>query len=169
MSERYKDRKYLSIVNDILEHQEFQKTKDIVHHGMNRYDHSVRVSYYSYKITNFLKLSSEETARGALLHDFFFDDNEKIGYNKERAEVLVNHPKYALQNANKYFSISDKEANIIVSHMFPVAPTVPRYLESWIVDFVDDIVSIYERVFSLSKELSAAMSFLMIISINVLR
>lgn len=165
----YKDRKYLCIVNDILNHEEFSKTKNIVHHGMNRYDHSLRVSYYSYKVAKLLKLDAVETARGALLHDFFFDDNESIGYKKERAEILINHPKYALENANQYFTLSDKEQDIIRTHMFPIAPMLPRYMESWIVDIVDDIVSIYEKSFSLRRELSAAMSFLLVISMNALR
>ena len=99
MNNGYKDRKYLSIVSDILEHPEFLKWKDIMHHGMDRYNHSVRVSYYSYRIAKLLHLDYEATARGALLHDFFFEDNESID-KKERAEVLVNHPRYALMNAN---------------------------------------------------------------------
>ncbi len=168
MNNGYKDRKYLSIVSDILEHPEFLKLKDIMHHGMDRYNHSVRVSYYSYRIAKLLHLDYEATARGALLHDFFFEDNESID-KKERAEVLVNHPRYALMNANKYFTLSEKEQDMILTHMFPVAPMVPKYLESWIVDFVDDMASIYEKGFSLRKELSAAMSFLLVISMNALR
>ncbi len=169
MNNGYKDRKYLSIVNDILEHKEFLKLKDILHHGMDRYDHCVRVSYYSYKVAKILHLDYEETARGALLHDFFFDDNESIGYKKERAEILVNHPKYALENAKKYFVLSEKEEDMILTHMFPVAPMVPKYMESWIVDMVDDLVSVYEKGFSLRKELSAAMSFILVIVVNALR
>ena len=168
MSAGYKDRKYLCIVSDILEHPEFLKLKDISHHGMDRYDHSLRVSYYSYRIAKMLHLDYEETARGALLHDFFFEENENID-KKERAEILVNHPKFALENANKYFTLSEKEQDMILTHMFPVAPMVPKYLESWIVDLVDDIVSVYEKGFSLRRELSAAMSFLLVISMNALR
>ncbi len=31
--------------------------------------------------------------------------------------------------------------------MFPVGRKVPKYLESWIVDIVDDVASIYEKSF----------------------
>ena len=40
---------YTSLVEDILEHNEFKKLGTIIHHGNNRLDHSLRVSYYSYK------------------------------------------------------------------------------------------------------------------------
>ena len=53
------DKEYWNKVNDILEHDEFKKMEDIVHHGITRYNHSVRVSYYSYRIAKFLRLDSE--------------------------------------------------------------------------------------------------------------
>ena len=133
------------------------------------YEHSLRVSYYSYLVAKILLLNIEEVARGALLHDFFLEDSESFASTKDRAGVLVNHPKYALENANKYFTLSEKEKDIIVTHMFPVAPSVPKYIESWIVDIVDDFASIYEKGFVVRKELSAAMSFLVAVSINILR
>ena len=141
-----KDKEFESIVSDILYSDEFSKTKNIIHHGLNRYDHSVRVAHISYKIAKALDLSYEEVARGGLLHDFFLIDNNAIS-TKERMYTLVNHPKYALRHSEKYFDLTPKERDIIVSHMFPVAPTrVPKYLESWIVNAVDDVVSIVEEI-----------------------
>lgn len=137
------DLKYLRIVNDILENDEFQKTKSITHHGMTRYDHSVRVSYYSYKIAKLLFLDYEDVARAGLLHDFFFTDNQNIRM-KTRMYTLYNHPKFALNNACQNFELSEKEKDIIRSHMFPVNIYVPRYLESWIVDLTDNVVAIFE-------------------------
>lgn len=169
MSINNNDRKYFSIVSDILEHPEFQKLKEVRHHGINRYDHSLRVSYYSYMIAKSLRLSPEEVARGALLHDFFLEDSEVFDSKKDRAGILVHHPKYALENASRYFTLSEIEKDIILTHMFPVSPMVPKYIESWLVDLVDDIASVYEKGFTLRKELSAAMSFLIAISINILR
>lgn len=135
-----------SIISDIDNSNEFQKTKEIVHHGMNRYDHSRRVSYYSYKIAKKLGLSYEEVARAALLHDFFLVNNKNISI-KEKMNTLVNHPKYALKYSEKFFDLTEKEKDIIVTHMFPVAPTrVPKYAESWLVDIVDDVVAIVEEV-----------------------
>ena len=66
-----KDQNYYKLVEDILDNEEFQSLKNVAHHGLNRYDHCLRVSYYSYKITKLLSLSPDEVARAALLHDFF--------------------------------------------------------------------------------------------------
>lgn len=137
------DLKYLRIVRDILENDEFQKTKNITHHGMTRFDHSVRVSYYSYKIAKLLFLDYKDVARAGLLHDFFFTDNKNIRI-KTRMYTLYNHPKFALSNASQNFYLSEKEKDIIRSHMFPINIYVPRYLESWIVDLTDNIVAICE-------------------------
>ena len=41
----YNDEKYIEIVNDILVNEEFNQIKDLEHHGMTRYDHSLKVSY----------------------------------------------------------------------------------------------------------------------------
>lgn len=137
---------YESIISDIDNSKEFQKTKEIVHHSLNRYDHSKRVSYYSYVVAKKLGLSYEEVARAALLHDFFLVDNKDISV-KERMNTLVNHPKYAVRYSEKFFNLTDKEKDIIVSHMFPVCPTrVPKYIESWLVDIIDDAVSIAEEI-----------------------
>ncbi len=156
------DFEYNSITNDILNNQEFLKTKNIVHHSLNRFDHSVRVSYYSYKIAKFLRLDYESVARGGLLHDFFLVDNKNITL-RERAFTLVNHPKYSLNYSLKFFDLNDKEKNIIVSHMFPVCPIrIPKYLESWIVDIVDDVISIKEEIYANKRKF--ARSICMIIA-----
>lgn len=150
----------MAIVNDILYSDEFNKTKNIIHHGLNRYDHSVKVSYISYKIAKSLGLSYQEVARAGLLHDFFLIDNQNISF-KERAYTLLNHPKYALHHAEKYFNLSDKEKDIIVTHMFPVAPTrVPKYLESWIVDIVDDFIAIAEEIKVKKKQIIRLANYL---------
>ena len=53
--------------------------------------------------------------------------------------------------------------------MFPVNLRVPKYLESWIVDLVDDIVAVYEKTYILRKQLSTSVSFMFIILLNYLR
>lgn len=168
MKKYYEDRKYLSIVNDILEHNEFQKLGDICHHGDNRLEHSIRVSYCSYKVCKFLHLDSKKVARAGLLHDFFFQDNQALD-KKERLKVLVNHPLYACSNAKKYFELSELEEDIITTHMFPIGKRMPKYLESWIVDIVDDLEAVYEKTRVVSRQLSASMSFIFLLLINNLR
>ena len=53
--------------------------------------------------------------------------------------------------------------------MFPVTFTPPKYLESWIVDIVDDVASIYERGSTISKELKAAFTFLFLVFANFIK
>ena len=50
-----KDKKYKSIVKNILRDNNFKKTYNIEHHGISRMEHSLRVSYYSYKIAKIIK------------------------------------------------------------------------------------------------------------------
>ena len=48
-------------------------------------------------------------------------------------------------------------------NMFPITFTPPKYIESWIVDFVDDFAAVYEKYYSLKKEVRAASYFLLIL------
>lgn len=168
MKKYYEDREYLNKVYDILEHNEFKKMENIVHHGIDRLSHSIRVSYYSYKIAKFLRLDSTKVARAALLHDFFFEDNSELN-KKNRIITMVKHPRYAKENAKKYFELSELEEDIILTHMFPIALRIPKYLESWMVDLIDDIASVYERGSVISRQLSTASCFLVMILVNNLR
>ena len=70
---RIKDSKYLMIVDDILKNKEFMKMNEVKHHDSNRLDHSLKVSFYSYKIAKRLHLNYVDVARGGLLHDFFLE------------------------------------------------------------------------------------------------
>ena len=70
---KYKSTEFNDIIFDILSLEEFDKLKKCAHHGINRHNHSLRVSYYTYKITKFLHLNYKCATRGALLHDFFTD------------------------------------------------------------------------------------------------
>ena len=159
---KYKDREFNSLIQPIVEIEEFQKTKNIKHHGLTRYDHSRRVAYFSYLVTKFLRLDYKETTKAAMLHDFFTTEVE----NENAILKLRRHPNHAVENSQKYFNLSDKQVDIIKTHMFPVTFTPPKYLESWIVDIVDDVVSIYERAFWLKKEIKAVATFLLVLLIK---
>ena len=159
---KYKNREFNSLIQPIAENEEFLKTKDIKHHGLTRYDHSRRVAYFSYLVTKFLRLDYKETTEAAMLHDFF---TTEVQYDNAIFK-LRRHPNHAVENSKKYFKLSDKQVDIIKTHMFPVTFTPPKYLESWIVDIVDDVVSIYERAFWLKKEIKAVATFLLVLLIK---
>lgn len=161
------DEDYLELVKDILDKEEFNELRNLIHHGLNRYDHSVRVSYISYKISKMLKFDYKSTAKAGLLHDFFITDNDqKI---KDRTKSLFLHPKIALKNSETHFELNDIEKNIIRSHMFPVTIFIPKYKESWLVSLVDKAVSIHEALYYLRLKSNYATNILMLILINMKR
>ena len=143
------DYEYKEIVKDILENKKFKKLEENRHHGITRLDHSLRVSYYSYKITKKLHLNYIETARGGLLHDFFI--NNDLPYYQQRLSMFF-HPYKSIYNSKNHFNLTKREEDIIIPHMFPTLPhKIPKYLESWIVSLVDKIVATYEFYDSYGK------------------
>ena len=83
--------------------------------------------------------------------------------NEKTLKALRSHPTYALENAKKHFDLTEREEDIIKTHMFPVTFTPPKYLESWIVDVIDDISGVYERYKSSRNEFQTAVVFLVVI------
>ena len=136
------DLQYRKIVNHILDNEEFLKIKKIEHHGITRYDHSIKVSYYSYKIAKALRLDYEQVARGGLLHDFFLSPEDRT--KKDRLVSVFTHPKQAVETAKGNFKLTAKEEDMIRTHMFPINLAVPKYLESWVVSCVDKAVALNE-------------------------
>lgn len=133
-----KDKDYKKIVKDIFRNVEFKKLCNIEHHGISRMEHSIKISYYSYKIAKKLRMDYVSVARGALLHDFFLDGDERNG--KRKFLDTFTHPKKALDTAMINFEINEMESNIIVSHMFPIYLSIPKYKESVLVNLVDKII-----------------------------
>ncbi len=162
-----KDNEFIYIVENIIENENFQSLKDIEHHGINRFDHSVKVAYYSYKASKLFGLDYYKTARAGLLHDFFFSEKERS--TKERFISTFVHPKKASENAVEYFNVSEKEMNIIEGHMFPVNYHVPKYAESWVVNIVDKIVSLRELSQKVGYKLNYATNLFVLLLINYIR
>ena len=140
-----RDSDYKKIVENILENKEFNKLKLIEHHGISRFDHALKVSYYSYKIAKAMGLDYEGTARGGLLHDFFLSHEHRS--KKDRFISTFTHPSKALETAKTHFMLSRKEEDMIRSHMFPINISIPKYLESWIISSVDKLVAVSEFAF----------------------
>lgn len=151
MEDYCNNREYMNIVCDILDNDNFLAIEHYKHHGINRLEHSMRVSYYSYMIAKKLRLNYKETARGGLLHDFFV--KEDLEPNKQKFSVVI-HPYHSLENATNNFELSDLEKDIIINHMFPTLPhKVPKYMESWLVSLVDKGVAMYEFYCSYGRSL----------------
>ena len=138
------NKEYESIVKDIIENKEFIKLKKIKHHGISRYEHLVNISYRAYVMAKKRKLDYKSVARGGILHDFYLDGNERS--KLRRFLDTFTHPKKALITCRKIFQLNKLEENIIISHMFPFYPAIPKYRESFLVGFVDKIWGLKEMI-----------------------
>jgi len=167
MSVQKQDLEFMRIVKNILDNEEFKKIETIEHHGVSRFDHSMRVAYYSYKVAKFMHLDYVGTARGGLLHDFFLSPEDRT--SKDRFISTFVHPKKALQTAQTHFDLSRKEEDMIRSHMFPINLSVPKYAESWIVSTVDKVVAVNELSLKFKFKLKYAYSLLMLFMFNFIR
>ena len=161
------DKGYKDIVESILENKKFTEINNCRHHGITRLEHSLRVSYFSYKVSKKLHLNTYEITRAGLLHDYFANDDLSLKSQKVSA---FTHPKKALENASKDFHLSDMEKDIIYSHMFPLVPTrPPKYLESWVVSFVDKGVATYEFATSFLNKYLTKYQYLMLLFVVFLK
>ena len=168
---KYKnDQEYLNIINNIMENEEFKKMGDIKHHNTTRLNHLLKVSYYSYKISKLLKLDYKSVAVGGLLHDFYIEQIDECTKIKDKVKLFsIEHPKEASNNARKLFELTEKEINIIETHMFPVGYKVPKYAESWIVSFVDKVLSVSEFSKKFSYKLAYAFNLYLIFIFNSIK
>ncbi len=159
------EQEFYSIIDKIVCLDEYQKLKNIAHHGLTRYDHCVRVAYGAYRVSKALKLDYVKVTEAAMLHDFFIDEVKDMGGFKR----LQQHPSYALENAKKYFSLTPMQEDVILTHMFPVTITPPKYIESWIVDIIDDVVAIYEKSISTRRDLKPVKAMMFLFVINFIK
>ena len=136
---------FLSLTDDIANHAEFRKLKEYHHHTTPIYDHAVQVAYFSYVLAKVFRMDYHAAARGGLLHDFFlYDWRERKAQDEKRSSHGKEHPHIALKNAQTYFAVTDREADIIVKHMFPKTRKLPRYRESFIVSLMDKVSTLVE-------------------------
>ena len=151
-----------SIANEIINSDKYQALKNENHHGLSRYDHSLRVARNTYKISKKLKLDYISATRGALLHDYFTNEEYR---NTKGMKKYSMHPVIALNNAIREYDLNQIEENVIVSHMFPMGKVKPNCKESWVVTSVDKAVALYECARYKAKE---ALATAFIIAINFL-
>jgi HD superfamily phosphodiesterase len=144
---------FYRVIRDIYGHGEFLKLKQYYHHNSSIYDHVNEVAYLSYRICKYLKLDYRSATRGALLHDFFlynWHDHDEPDLPRDKNHGIA-HPRIALANAEKHFSLNDIERDIIKKHMWPLTLVPPRYKESFVVSFADKYLSSKEYIDEFKK------------------
>lgn len=164
------DNIYMNIVRDILDNDEYMKLDTIKHHNSTRLNHSIKVSYYSYVLARKLRLNYKEVARAGLLHDFYLEQvNDQKKVKDKLLLFTTQHPQQAVNNAEKYFELSDREKDIIRTHMFPIDIKIPKFAESWVVSFVDKYVSTKEFGAKFSNKLMWASNVSLLMIFNLFR
>lgn len=128
-------------LSEMLDHPAIQKLKEIPQHkGGTTYAHCVNVACKAYELAKSWRwdIDIKALVKGAMLHDYYLYDTETMPWSDYRHSLI--HPKLAVENAEKVFTLDAKERNIILSHMFPIpgAP-LPRSREAWLVSIADKI------------------------------
>lgn len=130
------NREYYSYVRDLLNCGDVMRLCEYPHHiGTSRFQHSLNVSYYNFKLCRLFHLDAKAAARAGLLHDLFFYDRKT--HKKIRNGHCAEHANIALYNASMRFSISELEGDMILNHMFPMTLRLPRHAETYMITIVD--------------------------------
>ncbi len=137
---------FYNCIHDLIQKPSVLAMGDIPQHvNVSCLEHSIFVSYVSFRISRFLKLDYEASARGGLLHDLFLYDWRKTKTHKKYH--LFSHPRAALENAMDICDLTDKEQDIIKKHMWPLTIRPPRYMESFVVGCADKLCALMEMLF----------------------
>ena len=144
------EQEFVEDIRELLASDAVQRLKNYPHHKrVTRFEHSLYVSYRSYRLAKWLGWDSAAAARGGMLHDlFFYDWRVKV---PGRGWHVTAHPRQALREAQSRFPLSAVERDIIVTHMWPLAPARPHYRESYAVMLMDKYCAVMECL-SLSKK-----------------
>lgn len=141
------DQDFEALVAPLLEQGRVQQLREFTQHGrVSTYDHVLRVARMSMRLSRALRLHAcePELVRGALLHDYYLYD----WHDPVNAGHATRHPVRALRKAEEDFELTDRERNIISSHMWPLPPNrVPVCREAWVVCVADKWCSLTETLF----------------------
>lgn len=140
-----KQQGFMDCIQDLLVDKNVRHLMDFSHHsGTTRFQHSLNVSYYNYKVCSFFGLDARSGARAGLLHDLFFYDRKEHTPVKGEGWHGIGHPKVAFFNACDLFPINQREGDMIINHMWPLSPRFPKYRESYVITLVDKFCAVAE-------------------------
>ena len=132
-----KDKEFQDIIHPLIENDTVNQMKNFKqHYETTCFEHCYVVSYYCYLICKKYNLDYKSAARAAMLHDLFLYDWRVRQPNRKGLHAFT-HGKLACENASKLFSLSQKEKDMIITHMWPVTLQFPTSIEGLILTFVD--------------------------------
>ena len=127
---------FLTCVDDLIHTPQVQSMRHLPHHpGVNCYEHSIFVAYVAFRLARRWNLDYRAAARGGLLHDLYLYNCHDSSAHP--GNQCLDHPVFALRNAMALTKLSDKEQNIILSHMWPLGVHLPHSREAWVVSLAD--------------------------------
>ncbi len=143
MARNLREEEFVALTRELLESHQVRMMGRWKHHGpVTTLDHSLFVAFSSYRLARLLRLDAYAAARGGLLHDLYlYDSRDRSAHPGNQC---LDHPRAAARNAAQVTDLSDKERNIILSHMWPLGGALPRSLEAWLVDLVDTVCATLE-------------------------
>ncbi len=137
---------FVEIIKDLMTNETVQKMKDYKqHYDTSCFEHCRNVAYYSYLICRKYNLDYVSVARAGMLHDLFLYDWRQRQDGRKGLHAFT-HPKTALENASKLFSLNEKECDIILKHMWPLTIKFPKYKESYVITLVDKYCALEESI-----------------------
>lgn len=142
---------YNAMIADLMNHPCVRQMDHYVHHGsVTCLEHCLSVSYYSFRLSRWLRLDQRSAARGGLLHDLYLYDWHTS--HPVRGLHGLTHPRTALANALRHFELNRREQDAILCHMWPLTPRPPRTAAAWLICLMDKYCAVAE-VFRLSGRL----------------
>lgn len=134
---------FAACTRDLLETEMVQSMVQWGHHGeVSCLDHSLFVAVTSFRIGKKLGLDVSAIGRAGLLHDLYlYHKRDKTAHEGLQC---FDHPVLAVKNAKKITKLSEKEENIILSHMWPCGGALPRSPEAVVVNLVDTFCAVLE-------------------------
>lgn len=131
-------KEFFEAIQDLAENPIVLEMHKYPHHcETSCYQHCLNVAYYNYKICRKLGLNARAAARAGMLHDLFLYDWRVHAKRTHDHFHAMTHPRKALNNANKYFKLSDLEKEIILKHMWPLTVVPPKSKEAFIISITD--------------------------------
>jgi len=135
-------------VGDLLLLEDVKNLDKYVQHlNTSRLQHSINVSYYSYRVCKKFGFDYKSAARGGILHDLYLYD-WRIERQPEGMHASA-HPKIALRNAQRNITLNEIEIDTIIKHMWPITIIPPKYKESIVVTFIDKYCATAEIAYQL--------------------
>ncbi len=148
----FNDKEYMSIINEILNKEKVQQMKKYrQHYNINCFYHCLFVSYNTYLICKKHNLDYISAARAGMVHDLFLYDWRKRERGRKGLHAYT-HGKTAFKEASEILNLNDKEKDMIIKHMWPVTPAIPKYKETFILTFVDKYFAIAEAFIKIKEE-----------------